>query len=108
MGNQPAAPAPPSDELTRHGAEPADRPHELPFEQFYREHVDRVHRALALAVGDPTVAREATDEAMARAYARWDRVRKLDNPAGWVFQVPAGWENTVALPDGPHVPLSVV
>ncbi|MGW4291723.1 RNA polymerase sigma factor [Micromonospora chersina] len=73
--------------LTRSRATPSH----LPFEQFYRDHVDRIHRALALAVGDPAVAREATDEAMARAYARWDRVRRLDNPGGWVFRVGLNW-----------------
>ncbi|WP_231929758.1 RNA polymerase sigma factor [Micromonospora inositola] len=79
------------EELTRDRAEPAGARAELPFEQFYREHVDRIHRALALAVGNPAVAREAADEAMARAYARWDRVRGLDNPAGWVFRVGLNW-----------------
>ncbi|MGW4154013.1 sigma factor-like helix-turn-helix DNA-binding protein [Micromonospora chersina] len=87
MGSHPAAPAGPADVLTRSRATPSH----LPFEQFYRDHVDRIHRALALAVGDPAVAREATDEAMARAYARWDRVRRLDNPGGWVFRVGLNW-----------------
>ncbi|MEU5788079.1 sigma-70 family RNA polymerase sigma factor [Micromonospora purpureochromogenes] len=63
----------------------------LPFDRFYAGHVDRVHRALALALGDPGLAREATDEAMARAYARWDRISRLDNPAGWVFRVGLNW-----------------
>ncbi|GAA4570233.1 SigE family RNA polymerase sigma factor [Micromonospora coerulea] len=91
MGNHPAAPASAKEELTPDRADPAGADTALPFEQFYREHVDRIHRALALAVGDATVAREAADEAMARAYARWDRVRKLDNPAGWVFRVGLNW-----------------
>ncbi|MEU1684633.1 RNA polymerase sigma factor [Micromonospora sp. NPDC005707] len=87
MGSHLSAPPGPPDVL------PRDRdtsPH-LPFEQFYRDHVDRIHRALALAVGDTAVAREATDEAMVRAYARWDRVRRLDNPGGWVFRVGLNW-----------------
>ncbi|MEU1843278.1 RNA polymerase sigma factor [Micromonospora sediminicola] len=87
MGNSPTASASRSPASTGRGATLG----ELPFEQFYRDHVDRIHRALALAIGDGPVAREATDEAMARAYVRWDRVRRLDNPAGWVFRVGLNW-----------------
>ncbi|MEW2381059.1 sigma factor-like helix-turn-helix DNA-binding protein [Micromonospora sp. NPDC047707] len=88
MGSDVASPVRPSDELGPGGpdADPA-----VPFERFYRAHVDRIHRALALATGDVGLAREAADEAMARAYARWDRVRQLDNPAGWVFRVGLNW-----------------
>jgi DNA-directed RNA polymerase specialized sigma24 family protein len=37
------------------------------FEEFYRAHLDRVYRALAITLGSDDLAREATDEAMARA-----------------------------------------
>jgi RNA polymerase sigma factor (sigma-70 family) len=62
-----------------------------PFDAFYRAHVDRVYRALTLTVGDAALGREATDEAMARAYASWARVRTLDNPAAWVYRVGFNW-----------------
>ncbi|MGS2613290.1 RNA polymerase sigma factor [Micromonospora sp. LZ34] len=88
MGRNAAPPARPPDELVP--ARPDPDP-DLPFERFYRAHVDRVHRALALATGDVALAREAADEAMARAYARWEHVRRLDNPAGWVFRVGLNW-----------------
>jgi RNA polymerase sigma-70 factor (ECF subfamily) len=61
------------------------------FEDFYRAQVDGVYRALAVAIGDAHLAREATDEAMLRAYARWARVGALDNPGGWVFRVGLNW-----------------
>ena len=61
------------------------------FESFYRVHVDRVYRALAVTLRDDDLAREAVDEAMARAYARWPVVENLDNPAGWVFRVGLNW-----------------
>jgi RNA polymerase sigma-70 factor (ECF subfamily) len=61
------------------------------FEAFYRAQVDRVHRALAISLGDRALAREATDEAMARAYARWSTVADLENPGGWVFRVGLNW-----------------
>jgi RNA polymerase sigma factor (sigma-70 family) len=61
------------------------------FEAFYRANVDRVYRALAVTLRRDDLAREAVDEAMARAYARWPAVRHLDNPAGWVFRVGLNW-----------------
>jgi RNA polymerase sigma-70 factor (ECF subfamily) len=61
------------------------------FEDFYRAQADRVHRALAVTLGDAHLAREATDEAMARACARWRRVSELDNPGGWVYRVGLNW-----------------
>lgn len=61
------------------------------FEDFYASHVDRVYRALAVALADFDLAREATDEAMLRAYARWSRVGSYDNPGGWVFRVGLNW-----------------
>ncbi|GIH06129.1 RNA polymerase sigma24 factor [Rhizocola hellebori] len=61
------------------------------FEEFYRLHADRLHRALALTLGDHHLAREATDEAMARAYLHWARVSNYDNPGGWVYRVGLNW-----------------
>ncbi|MBX6748265.1 MAG: RNA polymerase sigma factor [Micromonosporaceae bacterium] len=61
------------------------------FEDFYRAQADRVYRALALTVGDPELARDATAEAMARAYARWSHVSRVDNPGGWVYRVGLNW-----------------
>jgi RNA polymerase sigma-70 factor (ECF subfamily) len=61
------------------------------FETFYRAEVDRVYRALAVTLADRDLAREATDEAMARAFARWGTVSRHDNPGGWVFRVGLNW-----------------
>ncbi|GLH99342.1 sigma factor-like helix-turn-helix DNA-binding protein [Phytohabitans aurantiacus] len=79
---------------TRERAGPADEAgpaDDRSFEAFYRSHVDRVYRALALTLGNVELAREATDEAMARAYARWDRLSTYDNPGGWVYRVGSNW-----------------
>jgi RNA polymerase sigma-70 factor (ECF subfamily) len=62
-----------------------------PFEAFYRARGDQVYRALTVTLGDPVLAREATDEAMLRAYARWADVRDYGNPAGWVYKVGLNW-----------------
>ena len=62
-----------------------------PFETFYAATADRVYRALSVTLGDPHLAREATDEAMARAFVRWRQVAGHDNPGGWVFRVGLNW-----------------
>jgi RNA polymerase sigma factor (sigma-70 family) len=62
-----------------------------PFEAFYRARGDQIYRALTVTLGDPLLAREATDEAMLRAYARWSVVRRYGNPAGWVYRVGLNW-----------------
>jgi DNA-directed RNA polymerase specialized sigma24 family protein len=68
---------------------------ELDFESFYRAERDSVGRALAITLGDADLAREAVDEAMARAYQRWDRVSSLDSPAGWVYRVGLNWSRSI-------------
>lgn len=84
--------------------------HDLPaesFESFYAASVDRVYRALAVTLGDAHLAREATDEAMARAFVRWGQIAGRDNPGGWVFRVGLNWATSwrrkvrreAALPD---------
>ena len=57
------------------------------FDDFYGETFDRVGRALVLAGADREVARDATQEAFARALRRWRKVREMDRPDGWVFVV---------------------
>ena len=66
-------------------------PADFSFETFYGASVDRVYRALAVALGDVHLAREATDEAMARAFVGWPQVSRCDNPGGWVFRVGLNW-----------------
>lgn len=55
-----------------------------PFEQWYAEVAESLVMAVASSVGDPVVAREATAEALARAYERWEKVGCMESPAGWV------------------------
>src|SRR5690349_14387934 len=61
------------------------------FEVFYLAHLDRIYRALAVTLKDVDLAREAADEAMVRAYSHWPRIRRHDNPAGWVYRVGLNW-----------------
>jgi DNA-directed RNA polymerase specialized sigma24 family protein len=50
---------------------------------------------LAVTLGNRDLATEAVDEAMARAYARWSTVSRLDNPGGWVYRVALNWSRSV-------------
>ena len=61
------------------------------FDDFYRSRRDRVARALALTLGDAHLAAEAADEAMTRAYQRWNRVGTYDDPGAWVYRVGLNW-----------------
>jgi RNA polymerase sigma-70 factor (ECF subfamily) len=61
------------------------------FAAFYRADYANVARALSYTLGDVELGREATDEAMARAYARWTKIRDYESPAGWVYRVGLNW-----------------
>jgi RNA polymerase sigma-70 factor (ECF subfamily) len=71
------------------GSDPASE-----FSRFYRATWPGIARGLTLVLGDPDLAVDATDEAMARAFARWPAVRSYDNPAGWVYRVGLNWART--------------
>lgn len=61
------------------------------FDGFFHEHHAPIVRALALALGDEHLARDAAAEGFARALQRWRRVARYDNPAGWVYRVGLNW-----------------
>lgn len=64
---------------------------ERDFASFYDEAAQMIARALTATLGDPELAADATNEAMTRAYQRWDRIGHYDNPAGWVYRVGLNW-----------------
>jgi RNA polymerase sigma-70 factor (ECF subfamily) len=57
------------------------------FATWYQQEHPKVLAALVWVSGNPEVAREATDEAFARAIAKWSRVRVMDSPGGWLYTV---------------------
>ena len=61
------------------------------FAEFYRADYANIARALSYTLGSVDLGREATDEAMARAYARWAKIRDYESPAGWVYRVGLNW-----------------
>jgi RNA polymerase sigma-70 factor (ECF subfamily) len=57
------------------------------FTAWYEVEAPAVVRALGLVLGDDALAEEAAAEAFAKAFARWDKVRLMSSPVGWVVQV---------------------
>ena len=55
------------------------------FVTFFQGSYQRVFRGAFAACGDWPVAEEATQEAFARAYARWRRLRAAPWVEGWVM-----------------------
>lgn len=62
-------------------------PPEAGFEEWYRRQHPRIVATMLLVTGDLALASDCTDEAFARALQHWPRVRAMQSPAGWVFQV---------------------
>ena len=58
----------------------------LRFEEFFRAEHFLLARALYLLTGSAADADELTQEAMVRVYERWDRVRQMDSPQGYLFR----------------------
>lgn len=87
---------PPEPGATIHGLHLAgsERSADESFTDFYRDAWEQVARGLSATLGDRELATEATDEAMARAYERWAKVRTYDFPAGWVYRVALNWSRS--------------
>jgi RNA polymerase sigma factor (sigma-70 family) len=59
----------------------------LDFETFYRRELPGLVRAMFLLEPDRDEAEEIAQEAMVRVYERWDRVRSMASPGGYVYRV---------------------
>jgi RNA polymerase sigma-70 factor, ECF subfamily len=57
------------------------------FEAWYRAQHPRVLASIAALAGDLDAAREATDEAFARALEHWATLTDMTAPGGWVQTV---------------------
>ena len=57
------------------------------FEIWFRREYPKVLGALILASGNRDVAEEATAEAFAKAYEKWERVGAMASPGGWIYTV---------------------
>ena len=59
----------------------------LGFDEFFERESLRLGRAIYLVTGDRDEAEDIVQEALARAYERWDRVSRMDEPAGYVYRI---------------------
>lgn len=59
---------------------------ELLFETFFEAEYPRLVRALYLITNDRAEAEDIGQEAMVRVLERWDRVRALESPTGYLFR----------------------
>ena len=58
----------------------------VPFTEFCREVQPKLRHAFAARFGEVDGA-DATAEALAYAWEHWERVRAMDNPAGYLYRV---------------------
>lgn len=59
----------------------------LEFEEFFRAEYQGLVRAFYVLTADRAEAEELAQEAMARAYERWDRVGAMESPAGYLYRI---------------------
>jgi RNA polymerase sigma-70 factor (ECF subfamily) len=57
------------------------------FDETFRESYGRLVRGLTAASGDAEAAADAVQDAFVRAYARWRRISRYEDPVGWVRHV---------------------
>jgi RNA polymerase sigma factor (sigma-70 family) len=59
---------------------------DLDFEAFFEAVYPPLSRALFLLTNDAAEAEDLAQEALARAFERWERVRRMDSPQGYVYR----------------------
>jgi RNA polymerase sigma factor (sigma-70 family) len=59
----------------------------LDFEQFFQAEYRGLVQTFYVLTADQVEAEELAQEAMARAYERWDRVRTMESPTAYVYRV---------------------
>src|SRR5437660_1137685 len=63
----------------------------MSFDDWYRGYHPVLVAALTVVCGDGSAGREASDEAMVRAYERWPRVGAMSSPEAWTYTVGVNW-----------------
>jgi RNA polymerase sigma-70 factor, ECF subfamily len=56
------------------------------FGRFFDEHRDRLYTGLWLVARDRFEAEEVTQDAFLKVWERWDHVRGLEDPAGYLYR----------------------
>jgi RNA polymerase sigma-70 factor (ECF subfamily) len=71
----------PTDTRVRSTTDAAD------FDEIFRDHYERLVRSLAVACGDREAAADAVQDGFTRAYTRWRRIARYEDPVGWIRHV---------------------
>src|SRR5947207_2305974 len=56
------------------------------FEAFFDANHVRMLRALYLVTGSRAAAEDVLQEAFLKVWQRWDRVRRMDDPVGYLYR----------------------
>lgn len=65
------------------------------FDEFFLAHHPALVRTMTVLTGDPHLAADVVQEAFQRAFVRWRRVRRYDQPAAWVRRVAINYSRDV-------------
>jgi RNA polymerase sigma factor (sigma-70 family) len=65
----------------------SDSPRQASFEEFFAAQWDRLFRTLVLVTGSSDEGEELAQDTMVRAFERWERVRRADSPAAYLYQI---------------------
>ena len=57
------------------------------IETLFRAHYGRLVRALAVVSGSQEAAADAVQEAFVKAHLHWRKIRRYDDPVGWIRRV---------------------
>jgi RNA polymerase sigma-70 factor, ECF subfamily len=66
--------------------EPPDLPAERPFEEFFEAEHRGLYGALRLLTRDGHEAEELMQDAFLKLLERWDRIRALEDPTGYLYR----------------------
>ena len=59
---------------------------EATFDEFFRSRYETLLRAMYLITGDRYEAEEVAQDAFVKVCERWDRVRRMENPGGYLYR----------------------
>lgn len=59
----------------------------IDFDSWYHAEYPRLVNSIGIVIGDRALAADAVAEAFTRALSRWDRVKRMQHPTGWVYRV---------------------
>ena len=65
------------------------------FADFFRAEYQTLLRAMYLISGSRDEAEELAQDAFVKALERWDRVREMDNPAGYLYRTAVNTRRSV-------------